>query len=494
LRIENGKSKIRSEQQSLVPRSSSSAFCILHFAFCILNFIMPDQAPLTYEYHVILSHAIMDGVLLIPDEGGWRLPSFTAAERRFWQDVDHVNRAMAEHYAAAVDTLRCVAIDYERDSELLSKVYAAALRDPVWAPPSGAIWAGTEEIARRPLALPRQRAAINEWLAWRAEGTPALRSPWYVPGWHTVAVGWIADQLASLGIAQHGPPEQLRSWQRSAILRTPTNQGEVYFKAVPPMFGHEPTLTAALAAADPSRFAVPLAIDKARGWMLTSGVAGHSLDEQPEIELWEAALRSFAEVQIASAGRLGPLRAAGLPERPLSQLAAQIAPLIADVAATLPGRPAGLSDEQRAAFAALAPRFHQMCAELGAYGLPPAIEHGDFWAGQIIAGPQGFTFLDWSDSSISHPFFSLLLFLIEIEDHFPKIPDVRERLRDAYLAPWAARMPRARLERAFELAQPLAALHHALTYHRVVLPHMEVAWEMELMLPFYLKMLLRLAA
>jgi hypothetical protein len=74
------------------------------------------------------------------------------------------------------------------------------------------------------------------------------------------------------------------------------------------------------------------------------------------------------------------------------------------------------------------------------------------------------------------------------------LPGVRERLRDAYLEPWSARMPRGRLERAFELAQPLAALHHAITYQQVVLPGMEVAWEMELMLPFYLKMLLRLAA
>jgi hypothetical protein len=267
----------------------------------------------------------------------------------------------------------------------------------------------------------------------------------------------------------------------------------MYFKAVPPMFGHEPALSAAMAAADPTRIAAPLAIDAARGWMLTPGVAGRSLDEQPEIELWEAALRSFAELQIVSAGRLDALRAAGVPDRPLGQLADQIAPLLADVAATLPGRPAGLTDEQRAALAKLAPRFCEMCAELASYGLPHTIEHGDFWAGQIIAGPEGFTFLDWSDSSIAHPFFSLLLFLIEIEDHFPKIPGVRERLRDAYLGPWAAHMPHAQLERAFELAQPLAALHHAITYQRVVLPNMEVAWEMELMLPFYLKMLLRLA-
>ncbi|NTU85900.1 MAG: phosphotransferase, partial [Chloroflexales bacterium] len=183
-----------------------------------------------------------------------------------------------------------------------------------------------------------------------------------------------------------------------------------------------------------------------------------------------------------------------VPERPLDTLSARVTPLLADTAATLPHSPAGLSDEARARLRALTPRLRAMTDELAAYGLPAALEHGDFWAGQVVVGASGFGFLDWSDSSIAHPFFSLLLFLVEIEDFFPRVSGVRERLRDAYLEPWAAVAPGASLAPAFELAQPLAALHHALTYHSVVLPNIEVKWEMELMLPFYLKMALRLAA
>ncbi|NJM08947.1 hypothetical protein HC891_26250 [Candidatus Gracilibacteria bacterium] len=88
----------------------------------------------------------------------------------------------------------------------------------------------------------------------------------------------------------------------------------------------------------------------------------------------------------------------------------------------------------------------------------------------------------------------MLLFLEEVEDYFPDEDDVRLRLRDAYLAPWRRYAGNVDIERAFEIAQPLGALHHALTYYRFVLPHMESKWEMELMVPFYLKMLLRLAA
>jgi len=300
--------------------------------------------------------------------------------------------------------------------------------------------------------------------------------------------------LSLAGMPPTGPAEQLRSWQRSAILRLPTAEGPVYLKAVPPIFAHEPALTAALAAADPARFPRPVAVDPARGWLLMRELQGPTLDTRcDDVELWEEALAAFAEVQIASVAHLPALRAAGVPERPLATLAARLAPLLADPDAGMPASPAGLSADERRRLHGLAARLEDLIERLAAYKLPAALEHGDFWAGQVVVTRAGFAFLDWSDSSISHPFFSLLLFLVEIEDFFPHLAGVRERLRDAYLRPWAALLPAGDLVAAFELAQPLAALHHATTYYGVVLPNIELKWEMELMLPFYLKMALRLA-
>lgn len=452
-------------------------------------------APLSYEYHVAVAHPREPRLLLLPDEDGWRLPAFGGAERRFWQDVDHVNRGLRERLALAATTLRCMAIDYIRDHELLSKVYAAVPRDPAWAPPAGARWAARGELAGLPLALERHRPIIEEWFTWYGGPPPRpQRPPWYMPGWFDAAAAWAAEGLAAAGLAPTGPPEQLRSWQRSAIVRLPTARGPAYLKAVPPMFGHEPALTVALAAAAPGRFAAPIAVDRARGWLLMRELPGPTLDTQTEeIAVWEAALAAFAEAQIDSAGRIDDLRALGVPERPLAALVDGLDALLAELAAASPDSPDGLTPADRAQLRGLGPWLRALAAELAAYGLPTALEHGDFWPGQVVATAGGFGFLDWSDSSLAHPFFSLLLFLEELDDFFPRAPAARERLRDAYLAPWAAAAPGADLARAFELAQPLAALHHARAYHSVVLPNMEVRWEMELMLPFFLKLLLRLA-
>jgi hypothetical protein len=63
-------------------------------------------------------------------------------------------------------------------------------------------------------------------------------------------------------------------------------------------------------------------------------------------------------------------------------------------------------------------------------------------------------------------------------------------LRDAYLEPWSSYEPIDRLIQAYEIARPLSALHNAVIYHRYILPNMESQWEMQRMLPFYLKKLL----
>ncbi len=456
------------------------------------------SAPISYACHIAVGHPEQARLLLLPDESGWRLPTFSEGARHFWQEIGHVNGWLRESLGAPATTLRCLAIAYSPDDERVSKVYAAVLRDPSWALPAGARWATREDLASLPLAVEDHRAPIADWFAWYAgSAAPRQRPPWYMPGWLDVATAWATDALVRAGLAPTGPAEQLRSWQRSAILRLPTAVGGAYLKAVPPMFGHEPALTAALAATDPARFARPIAIDRERGWLLMRELPGPTLETRraaEDVGLWQAAVAAFAEVQIASTARLSQLRAIGVPERPLGTLAARLTPLLTDMAATLTDSPAGLSAEARVNLRAMAPYLRAMTDELAAYGLPAALEHGDFWAGQVVVNQAGFGFLDWADSSIAHPFFSLVLFLVEIEDFFPHVPGVRERLRDAYLEPWASVAPGTNLTRAFELAQPLAALHHALTYHAIVLPNMEVKWELDLMLPFYLKMALRLAA
>lgn len=112
-----------------------------------------------------------------------------------------------------------------------------------------------------------------------------------------------------------------------------------------------------------------------------------------------------------------------------------------------------------------------------------------------MASDERIIFIDWSDASLSHPFFSLNFFYDteaeEMKTHFSDTRAACIRLRDVYLEPWTIFEPMDRLREAFELAYKLSSLHFALNYHKLILPKMEVKWEMHYMLPYFLKQLLR---
>src|SRR5690349_17683011 len=93
-------------------------------------------------------------------------------------------------------------------------------------------------------------------------------TPWKRAGWLNQASAWIHEQLERQGIAVNGPIEQphVRPW--STVLRVPTSQGDVYFKATAPTLMHEPALTEALSRWRPDCIPPLLAVDLARGWML----------------------------------------------------------------------------------------------------------------------------------------------------------------------------------------------------------------------------------
>lgn len=99
-------------------------------------------------------------------------------------------------------------------------------------------------------------------------------------------------------------------------------------------------------------------------------------------------------------------------------------------------------------------------------------------------------FFDWSDASITHPFFSLLLLFDDSPAALMAPPQQNQRLRAAYLSPWQVYESMERLEQALELAEQLAPVHHALLYHLMILPNMEAKWEMVNMVAYYLRMLL----
>lgn len=447
---------------------------------------MTSPAP-TYHFYALLPQPEAQRLLLLRDGEGYALPHIEHSEPAFWQSVEIVHRLIHERMGLNVTTLRCLKADYSKTNNRILRYYALENHSPDWTPPQGAKWVSHREINNLTLTQPEERAQIEAWFAW-VEGKPT-RVEWYNEGWFQTCADWILEQLKAKGIRPTGAVEQVRSWERSAILRVNTSEGLMYFKAQPPMFSHEPKLLEWLAQILPNDFPEVVAVDTGRSWLLMRDAGSQTLADVPDIDLWERALRLFGQVQAELAQHTDQLLALGCPDRRLDKLADRIEAMLNHSAEELSGSINRFTPEEIENLRGRLPKFKRVCAELAKHPIPASLEHGDFWQGQIVANGDQFRFIDWSDSSVSFPFFSMN-FLSEAQTAFPDAPGARERLRNAYLEAWTAYEPMERLIQAFEMAKQVSSLHHALIYHEHILPAMEVKWEMSNMIPFYLKPLL----
>jgi Phosphotransferase enzyme family len=269
---------------------------------------------------------------------------------------------------------------------------------------------------------------------------------WSRPEWLAEAEGWIRTRADVSGEIDQF---HVRWW--STVLRVPTVDGDLYFKAVAPVHRFEAALTARLAELQPARVTEVIAADPERGWFLMrdAGTRLRELVEIPaDLDRWEALLPEYAQLQIEVAPHAQELLDLGTPDHRLAVLPQQLRAL-----------PSALALEA-------APRFEQMCQQLAAAGIPETIQHDDLHDGQIFFRDGRYLFFDWGDSCVSHPFHSLTVTLRSIAwklDLEPGGPEL-VRLRDAYLEPFGAGPELA------DLGYRTGTVARAIAWHRMVAP------------------------
>jgi hypothetical protein len=374
----------------------------------------------------VVVHPDRPAVLLMERTGALALPETELPAKVWTADATAILPALRELVGFDAVLLGCVREHQDEAARVLAATLMATPREA--APPGpGARWAGREDLAGA--AFPQHdQAMVAGVLDELAEGPAGSgRAPWAARGWFQAAEGWLRGSLDTLGDVATGPVQQVQLWELSCILRVPTVHGDVWFKASrdSPLFVNEAVLTRELAGLFPDHVPAPLAVD--------------AVDR---------------------------LLGAGCLDRRLAWLSAQAEGWLPAVQET--GRLAGidaatwLSADEVAELAAAGPRLAAMCGELAAFAVPATLLHGDLHLSNVAKGPAGYLFFDWTDACVAHPFLDMITVFHE-EDGA-----LRDRLRDAYLAEWTRFEPPDRLRRAWELAEPLGALHHAVSYRSIV--------------------------
>lgn len=434
---------------------------------------MPDPRC---EDHCIILNA--DHAVLLVDH---HIPAVGSSEGHFWQTCEPVNRAVRRTYGIDVTTVCCLRTDYT--DNLITNVYFMEYR--AGDLPPDAQWVALDQLPR--LEQPMTAKNIRGWLDWFESDQPQ-RQDWYRPGFIKAVGEELPARLPDIRIRRI---EQVRSWERSSIIRILTDDSsDLYLKSVPPMFAHEPALAAWLSAQYPDQF--PSVRDHRPGCdFIMSAYTGKPLKEVPDLAVWQGALGDYAKIQVELASRTDELKALGVPERGLDWIAEHIDDLLDDET-VLSCSHNPLTGEQIAQVKALRSRLHTACETLGKFNIPMSLEHGDLWTGQIIVRPEGgYLYTDWSDSAITCPLFSLPYFLAEVDNELPGVSNARDHLRDAYLNAWIGFEPPPRLLEAYESVKLLSPFYTTLQYAYDILPRMERRWEMENMIGYNLRLLLR---
>jgi hypothetical protein len=287
--------------------------------------------------------------------------------------------------------------------------------------------------------------------------------------------GWLEE----VGIVATAPLDAIHERPWSTVLRVPTAEGDLYLKQEAPVQAYEVALTVALASRWPDRVPEVVAADVERSWLLLRD-GGTRIADAGTLEPFPGALTLYGELQVGEVGHVDELLSIGLPDVRLPVVAAAYEPFFE--------RDQGLASVEVARLRALAPRFHELCEELGAFGLPASIHHDDLHQWNVFVRDGRVAIYDWGDSSVAHPLWSWIK-AFDVARDYEVDP---EPFRAAYLSALTPLAPEKQLRAALELAIPTGRFAYALQTRRQFDAMPEARAEYETYLPKLLRELLTL--
>jgi len=262
---------------------------------------------------------------------------------------------------------------------------------------------------------------------------------------------WIRQLVEPVGTIETAHE---RPW--ATVLRVPLAEGVAWFKACAPVQAFEPRLSAGLFARWPDRVAEVIGHDEERAWLLLAdaGTPIGAIGNPPES--WLEVLPPYAELQRGEAAHASEHVAHGVPDL-------RVVTLPARYEQDLLQRDLPLERDEIDRLRRFAARFGELCDELAAHDVPETVQHDDLHMANVYAQGERLRVLDWGDSSISHPFASLVVTFrfLEERNKLPPTDPWFARLRDAYLEPWGGG-----LADAFALAIRVGAFAHTFAWAR----------------------------
>jgi len=249
-----------------------------------------------------------------------------------------------------------------------------------------------------------------------ATSTEGNEHAWPIGG----LIAWAEEAHRRSAGVELGEHEVVRATPWSTLIRWSTDRTLVWGKAVCPGFAAECGLLPLLAERAPDYVLAPIEVDRQNGWLLLPD-GGETLEGSADVTAWSQALLGYAELQQSMVGTEEAMLSVGCPDLRPHAAVDRLEQMMEDGSVPLHR---WLLDAARNA------------ASLIDLDLIPAtIQHDDLCPDNVFADGRVF---DWGDTSVAHPFASLLTALMPNRPDRPGTEHEKSAMRDSYLTSWGS--------------------------------------------------------
>lgn len=293
--------------------------------------------------------------------------------------------------------------------------------------------------------------------------TTSKAGPFTKTGWVRELLAWTQKQLDTAELRLNGNFQQFNASPNFSLIRLETNETAVWFKATGEPSAHELGVTLRLAQLFPLSLPRVLGVHQSWNGWLSEELSETTLDQFPDLLVWESAAEQLAQLQVASIGRSSALIDARCKDLRLSRLADFVPAFLERMAFLMSLQekqsPAALTASQ---LDSLGTRLLNSLFLLHRIGLPDTLGHMDFNPGNIVVSGNRCVFLDWAEGCVTHPLFTLEYLLEHARRCLPETKSAPVRIATAYVRPWRALFSLDDLRKALQVSPLLAVFACAL--------------------------------
>lgn len=280
---------------------------------------------------------------------------------------------------------------------------------------------------------------------------------------------WAKQQLEN---SRDFAAEKLTDTEYSCVYRITSKDTAFYLKHCPEKFYIEPAIIKQLNQYGCGNCPEIIACNDTLHCFLSQSSGETTLKSSCESkldgDLLMHGMRYYTTIQRMSECHIKQWSVLGLEDWRLNQFPSLYTALINQRAALIQ---AGLTKTEHSRLLALQPFVKKQCEILEQFAIPATISHCDFHPGNIIIDNTAdhLTIIDWGETVISHPFFSLCGYLWNVKYWFKlnDDDDILKFCRHESIKAWRNCYDQSELLHILQLVNQLAGVYAALSYYQL---------------------------